>query len=115
MARSRADALFVSDYGENFTHRKIIAELAAEHKMPTIHPYQGFVDVGGLMEYAIDFGDLYREVAALVTRVVKGESPAHIPFRQATKFALRLNATAAKKINVEFPPSLLLRADEVIE
>jgi putative tryptophan/tyrosine transport system substrate-binding protein len=115
MALSLVDAVFVSDYGENYTSRRVIAELAAEHKFPTMHPYRGYVDVGGLMEYAIEFTDLFQHAANLISRILKGEHPGTIPFVQPTKFVLRINSTVAKALGLTIPPTLLARADEVIE
>ena len=107
MAASSVDAVFVSDYGENYTNRQIIAELAAEHKLPTMHPYRGYVDVGGLMEYAIEFTDLYRHAAESISRILKGEHPESIPFIQPTKFVLRINSKVAKALGLTIPPTLL--------
>jgi putative ABC transport system substrate-binding protein len=115
MAQAHVDAVFVSDYGENFTHRAVIAQLAAEHRFPTIHPYGGYVEVGGLMEYATDLGALWRELADLTIRILNGQSPVELPFRQPSKFSLRLNAKTANALGLTIPPTLLARADEVIE
>jgi putative ABC transport system substrate-binding protein len=115
MAAGRADAVFVSDYAENFGNRRLIAELAAAHRLPAIHSLTGFVEVGGLMEYAPDLRDVFSEAAALISRIFKGESPAEMPFVQPTKFALRVNANTARALGLSIPPTLLARADEVIE
>jgi putative ABC transport system substrate-binding protein len=115
MANSGADAVFISDYAENFGNRRVIGELAAAHRLPAIHALPGYVEVGGLMEYAPDLGDVFKEAAALIDRILKGESPTNIPFVQPTKFALRINLKAAMALGLTIPPTLLARADEVIE
>ena len=115
MAERGAQAIFVSDYAENFGNRHLIANLAAEFRLPSIHALTGFVEVGGLMEYAPDLRDVFSEAATLISRILQGESPAEMPFVQPTKFALRVNANTAKALNLTIPPTLLARADEVIE
>ena len=84
-------------------------------RLPSIHALTGFVEVGGLMEYAPDLRDVFSEAATLISRILKGESPAEMPFVQPTKFALRVNANTAKALGLTIPPTLLARADEVIE
>ena len=115
MIQQGVDVLFVADYGENNVNRQLIAELAAARGLPAIHPYRGFVDAGGLMEYAADWADLNRHGATIVDRIFKGEKAGDIPFYQPTKFELRINLKTARALALELPPSLLARADEVIE
>jgi putative tryptophan/tyrosine transport system substrate-binding protein len=93
----------------------LAAAIRIHHLNPVTAPPLRFVESPCLMEYAIDFSALFREAAGLIHRVLRGESPATIPFRQPTRFVLRMNTNTAKKINIAIPPSLLLRADEVIE
>ena len=111
----RLDGLVVSYSVENFAHRKLIAELTERTRLPTIYPWRESVEAGGLMAYAYDLRDLWRQLARQIDQIFKGANPGEIPFYQATKFELIINVTAAKKIGVEIPGSLLLRADEVIE
>jgi putative ABC transport system substrate-binding protein len=96
-------------------HRKLIVELAARHNLPTIYPFRSFTDAGGLMSYSIDVPDLYRRAAGYVDRILKGERAADMPVQQPTKYQLLINLKTAKTLGLEVSPSLLARADEVIE
>jgi len=96
-------------------HQKLIVELAARHHLPTIYPFRSFTDEGGLMSYSIDVPDLYRRAAGYVDRILKGEIVADMPIQQPTKYELVINLRTAKTLGLEVPPSLLARADEVIE
>jgi putative ABC transport system substrate-binding protein len=115
MEQDRADALMVSEEAEHVTNRATIVELAAKHRIPAIYPYHEFVEVGGLMTYSIDLGDVYRRVANLIDKILRGASPKDIPFYQPTKFELSINLKTAKALGLEMPAMLLGRADEVIE
>jgi len=115
MLQGHADALIVSDQVENFTYRGLIVELAATSRLPTIYPYREQVEVGGLMAYAPDLLDVYRRAAGYVDQILKGTKAGEIPIYLAVKFNLVVNMKAAKAIGLTIPPSLLLRADEVIE
>jgi putative ABC transport system substrate-binding protein len=111
----RADALMVSEEPEHVTYRATIVELAAKGRIPTIYPFREFVEVGGLMAYAINQSDLYRRVANLIDTILRGANPGDIPFYQPTKFDLSINLKTAKALDLEMPAMLLGRADEVIE
>ncbi len=115
MEQDRADALMVSDEAEHFTNRATIVELAAKGRIPTIYPYREFVEVGGLMAYSIDLADIFRRLANLIDKILKGANPGDIPFYQPTKFELSINLKTAKALGLEMPAMLLGRADEVIE
>jgi ABC-type uncharacterized transport system substrate-binding protein len=115
MAREAAEAVFVSDEPENFLNRRLIVELAQQHRLPTIYPVREAVEIGGLMAYAIDLPDLFLHAADEVDRILKGTKPGEIPFYQARNFALVINLKTAKTLGIEMPSSLLARADEVIE
>ena len=96
-------------------HRKLIIELAARHRLPAIYPFRVFVPAGGLISYGPDLADQYRRTASYVDRILKGEKPADLPVQQSTKVELIINVQTAKALGLEVPPSLLARADEVIE
>jgi putative ABC transport system substrate-binding protein len=96
-------------------NKKLIIELAEKHRLPAIYPSREFVDVGGLITYGVNYPDLYRRAATFVDKILKGSKPGGLPVEQPTKFELVINLKAAKALRLEIPPSLLARADEVIE
>jgi putative ABC transport system substrate-binding protein len=115
MLQGRADALIVSDAPEHLTYRRLIVELAASSRLPTIYPYREQAEVGGLMAYAPDLLDVYRRAAGYVDQILKGTKAGEIPIYLAVKFDLVVNMKAAKAIGLTIPPTLLAHADEVIE
>jgi putative ABC transport system substrate-binding protein len=115
MEQDRADALMVSDEAEHFRYRATIIELAAKGRIPAIYSYREFVEVGGLMAYSIDQAEIYRHLANLIDKILRGANPGDIPFYQPTKFELSINLKTAKALGLEMPAMLLGRADEVIE
>jgi ABC transporter substrate binding protein len=112
---SKEFALIVSDQAEHFTNRRLIVELAEKQRLPAIYPYRQYVELGGLMAYAIDLVRQYRRAADYIDQILKGANPGEIPVYQEDKFELVINVKAANAIGVTIPPALLLRADEVIE
>jgi putative tryptophan/tyrosine transport system substrate-binding protein len=115
LAQEGADGLLVTEEAENNTYRKLIVELAAKGRLPTISPYRQFVEAGGLMSYGIDLSDVGHRVADLVDQVLKGAKPGEIPIFQPTHFELSINLKTAKTLGIELPPLLVARADNVIE
>jgi len=107
--------LIVSASGPAFRQRDLILKLAAQHKLPAIYFERSFVAAGGLISYGADFIDLYRRAAGYVDRILKGEKTADLPVQAPTKFELVINLKTAKTLGLDIPPTVLARADEVIE
>ena len=96
-------------------HRDLIVKLAARHKLPAVYYERSFVAAGGLVCYGPDFADQYRRAAGYVDRILKGEKPGDMPVQAPTKYKLAINLKTAKALGLSVPPSLLARAEEVIE
>jgi len=96
-------------------HRELILTLAARHRLPVVYPYRSFVGYGGLISYGPDLIGQYRRAASYVDRILKGEKPADLPVQSATKYEMAINLKTAKALGLTVPPTLLARADEVIE
>ena len=96
-------------------HRGLIIALAAKHRLPTVYPNRVYADVGGLISYGADFVDQYRRAASYIDRILKGTKPTDLPVQVPTKYELVINLKTAKTLGLTVPPTLLARADEVIE
>jgi putative tryptophan/tyrosine transport system substrate-binding protein len=114
-ARSPNGGLIVTASGLAVVHRDLIITLAARHKLPAIYYRRLYVTDGGLISYGPDIVDQFRLAAGYVDRILKGEKPADLPVQAPTKYELVINLKTAKALSLTVPPTLLARADEVIE
>src|SRR5262245_49714511 len=113
--KGRADALYVCNDPLVNTNRVRINTSALGARLPTVYNWREDVEAGGLMSYGTNFPDTFRRSAELIDKVLRGAKPADIPVEQPTKFDLTINLTTAKALGLDLPPSVLARADAVIE
>jgi putative ABC transport system substrate-binding protein len=114
-AQRPPDALIVSSTSELFPYRQLIVELAKKSRLPAIYPFRDYAEAGGLMAYETDIVELFRRMADDVHQILNGAKAGDIPIYRPTKFEFLINLKAAKALGLAFPPTLLARADEVIE
>jgi putative ABC transport system substrate-binding protein len=115
MVKNRDQAVLVGASPFVFVHRKAIIDLAAEHRIAAIYSLQVYVEPGGLMSYGVNVPEMQQRAAVYVDKILKGAKPADLPIQQPTKFDLVINLKTAKALGLTIPPSLLQRADQVIE
>jgi putative ABC transport system substrate-binding protein len=113
--RAAAGGLLITSGPGPQRFRELIIALAIRHKLPAVYPERFYVSAGGLISYGVDYIDQYRRAAGYVDRILKGEKPADLPVQAPTKYELVVNLKSAKGIGLVVPPSLIARADEVIE
>src|SRR5262245_24230043 len=113
--RSRAEAIIVLESASIFRGRTQIAQVAMKNRLPTSFAFREYVEVGGLVSYGVNFAAMYRRAAEYADRILRGTKPVDLPVELSTKFELVMNLKTAKALGIEVPPTLLARADEVIE
>ena len=115
MLRDHADAIYAPETPINVRHRKLLVELALEHKLPAIYGSRDYVEAGGLMSYGSNFSEIFARAAKYVDRILKGATPGDLPVEQPMHLELVLNKRVAKLLGLSFPSRILMQADEVIQ
>jgi putative ABC transport system substrate-binding protein len=115
MAREPGGGLVVPPDNFSYVHRELIFALAARHRLPAVYPFRFMAREGGLVSYGVDLGETFPRAAEYIDRILKGTKPADLPVQAPTKFELVINLNTARALGLDVPPTLLARADEVIE
>ena len=115
MVREPGGGLVVPPDNFSYVHRELIFALAARHRLPAVYPFRFMAREGGLISYGVDLGETFPRAAEYIDRILKGTKPADLPVQAPTKFELAINVKTARALGLEVPPTLLVRADEVIE
>jgi putative tryptophan/tyrosine transport system substrate-binding protein len=115
MIKDRPEGLLILDDPLFFQYRTSIVDFAAKHRLPAMHPFKESVEAGGLITYSVNLADMYRRGAVIVDKILKGAKPADLPMEQPTTFELVINLKTAKLLGLTIPPSVLARADQIIE
>jgi len=115
LAREPGGGLVVPPDNFSYVHRGLIFTLAAQHRVPTVYPFRFMAREGGLVSYGVDLGETFPRAAEYIDRILKGTRPADLPVQAPTNFELAINLKAAKALGLDVPPTLIARADEVIE
>jgi putative ABC transport system substrate-binding protein len=115
MTQEHVDAVIIGDQTENITYRQLIVDLVRDAKLPAIFPFREYFEVGALMAYGPSTSDIYRRLAGYIDQILKGAHPGDLPIYLQSRFDLLVNLATAKALGLTIPPSLLVRADEVIE
>ena len=115
MAQDHVDGVIIGDQAENVVYAQLIVDLVRAAKLPAIFPFREFFEIGALMTYGSSAADIYRRLAGYTAQILKGAYPGDLPIYLASKFDLLINLKTAEALGITIPPSLLVRADEVIE
>jgi putative ABC transport system substrate-binding protein len=115
LQRQHTEVLLVSDDAVNLAHTGLIVDLVQQARLPALYPYREFVTVGGLMAYAVDVQDMWVTAARYADMILKGRKPNAIPVYQVHKFTTIINLKTVSAMGIALPPTLVARADEVIE
>lgn len=114
-SRRGADVMYLSGDPLALANREFIAEIALAHRLPAMYLFHQHVDAGGLVSYGVDLTDLYRRAASYVDRILKGAKPAELPIEEPARYVLAINMKTARALGLPIPPSVLLRAEHVVE
>jgi len=115
MKKNHDQGVLVMSPAFMFVHRKAVVDLAAAHRIAAVYELRVFVEPGGLMSYGVNVSEMQRRAAVYVDKILKGAKPADLPVEEPRKFELVINMKTAKALGLTIPPSLMLRADEVIQ